>query len=61
MPWQLHLEYEGAIYQLLGHGDPREDNFWDETDRASFLKILARSCAQSDWQMPCLTLNDFIW
>jgi putative transposase len=40
MPRQLRIEYEGAIYHLLSRGDRREDIFWDERDRRSFLEFV---------------------
>jgi putative transposase len=61
MPRQLRIEYEGAIYHLLSRGDRREDIFWDETDRRSFLEFLQRTCARTGWQVHayCLMSNHF--
>jgi len=39
----LRLEFEGAIYHLLGRGNRRQRIFASERDRLEFLKLLARS------------------
>jgi REP-associated tyrosine transposase len=46
---------------LLSRGDGREDIFWDDTDRASFLEFLGRTCQKTDWQVHayCLMSNHF--
>jgi hypothetical protein len=37
MPRQLRIQYEGAIYHLMGRGDRREEIFRDDLDRKSKL------------------------
>ena len=61
MPRQLRIEYEGAIYHLLSRGDRREDIFWDDVDRRSFLQLLEETCARTSWQVHayCLMSNHF--
>lgn len=61
MPRQVRLEYEGAIYHLLSRGDRREDIFWDDADRSSFLATLGATCARTGWQVHayCLMSNHF--
>ena len=39
----LRLEFEGAIYHLLGRGNARQRIFASEHDRVEFLKLLAAS------------------
>lgn len=61
MARQLRLEFEGALYHLLSRGDRREDIFWDEKDRSSFLELLGRCCARTGWEVHayCLMSNHF--
>jgi putative transposase len=61
MARQLRIEYEGAIYHVLSRGDRREDIFWDDGDRASFLELLSQTCGKSAWQVHayCLMSNHF--
>ena len=61
MPRQFRIEYEGAIYHLLSGGDRREDIFWDERDRRSFLGLLEQTCARTGWEVHayCLVNNHF--
>src|SRR5213596_2612259 len=61
MPRQFRIEYEGAIYHLLSRGDRREDIFWDDIDRRSFLQLLEQTCARTGWQVHayCLMSTHF--
>jgi REP element-mobilizing transposase RayT len=61
VPRQLRIEYEGAIYHLLSRGDRREDIFWDDVDRQSFLELLERTCDRTAWEVHayCLMRNHF--
>ena len=61
MPRQLRIEYEGAIYHLMSRGDRREDIFWDDLDRKSFLQTLGAACQKCAWQVHayCLLGNHF--
>ena len=61
MARQLRIEYEGAICHVLSRGDRREDIFWDDGDRASFLELLSQTCGKSAWQVHayCLMSNHF--
>jgi hypothetical protein len=38
----LRLEFEGAIYHLLGRGNARQRIFASERDRIEFLKLLRK-------------------
>jgi putative transposase len=61
VPRQLRIEYEGAIYHLLSRGDRREDIFWEDRDRQTFLRLLEQTCARTGWQVHayCLMSNHF--
>lgn len=37
-PWRI--EYEGAIYHVLGRENERRDIFWGEGDQVLFLTVL---------------------
>ncbi|MEE9523242.1 MAG: transposase [Thermodesulfovibrionales bacterium] len=39
----LRIQYEGAVYHITCRGNERRDIFRDETDRKTFLDILAKS------------------
>ena len=47
----LRIEYPGAIYHLLSRRDRREDIFWDERDRRSFLELLEQIAPPTGWQV----------
>ncbi|MDQ2867372.1 MAG: transposase [Verrucomicrobiota bacterium] len=55
------MEFEGAMYHLLSRGDRRENIFWDDKDRESFLALLGRCCGRTGWQVHayCLMSNHF--
>jgi hypothetical protein len=54
MPRQLRIQYEGAIYRLMGRGDWREEIFRDDLDREDFLKTLAAAVITNRHQQrPC--------
>ena len=39
----LRLEFEGAIYHLLGRGNARQRIFEGEEDRSEFLSLIEKS------------------
>ncbi len=39
----LRLEYEGAVYHLLGRGNARQRIFEGQGDRARFLSLIEKS------------------
>jgi putative transposase len=39
---KLRVQYPGAIYHLMNHGDRRERIFKDDADRARFLESLGQ-------------------
>jgi hypothetical protein len=45
MPRQLHIQYEGAIYQFMNRGDLREPIFQTDFDRLNFLHTLGETCS----------------
>src|SRR6516164_3488250 len=61
MARQLRIQYEGAIYHLMSRGDRREEIFWDNLDRKSFLQSLGAACQKTGWQVHawCLMSNHF--
>jgi putative transposase len=61
MPRQLRIQYEGAVYHLMSRGDRREEIFWDDLDRTSFLQRLGAACQKTGWQVHayCLMNNHF--
>jgi len=58
---QLRIQYEGAIYHLMSRGDRREEIFYDDLDRKSFLQTLGLTCQKTGWQVHayCLMSNHF--
>ena len=61
MPRKLRIEYPGAIYHVMSRGDRRENIFWNDQDRESFLLALSEACAKTEWQVHayCLMRNHF--
>jgi REP element-mobilizing transposase RayT len=61
MPRQRRIQYEGAIYHLTSRGDRREEIFWDDLDRKSFLQTLGAACQKTGRQVHayCLMSNHF--
>lgn len=61
MPRPLRIEYEGARYHVMSRGDRREAIFFDDRDRAEFLRALGQACEKTGWQVHayCLMTNHF--
>ncbi len=57
MPRKLRLEYPGAMYHLMGRGDPREDIFLDDVDRQDLIETLAEACQKTGWQAQAYCLS----
>jgi putative transposase len=57
----LRVEYPGAIYHVMNHGDRREAIFKDDQDRIKFIATLAEVCEKTGWQVHayCLMNNHF--
>ena len=57
----LRLEFPGAVYHLTARGDRREDIFLDDTDRQTFLELLAKEIRQQRWRLYayCLMGNHY--
>ena len=57
----LRLEFPGALYHLTARGDRREDIFLDDTDRQTFLDLLAKEIRQQRWRLYayCLMSNHY--
>src|SRR6266478_6124456 len=61
MARKLRIQYEGAIYHLMGRGIHRDVVFRSKNDRELFLKTLGEACSKTDWQVHawCLMGNHF--
>ena len=61
MPWEMRVQYPGAIYHVMSRGDRQENIFVDDVDRQDFLKTLAEACQRTGWQVHacCLMSNHF--
>ena len=57
----LRIEFPGALYHVTSRGDRREDIFFDDTDRAALLNVVAQSMARFDAQVLayCLMGNHY--
>ena len=57
----LRLEFPGAVYHLTARGDRRADIFLDDTDRWTFLNLLAKEIRQQRWRLYayCLMSNHY--
>ncbi len=51
VPRKLRLEYDGATYPLMNHGDRKELIFFDDQDRQRFAATLGEICQKSGWQI----------
>lgn len=47
----LRLEIAGGLYHVTSRGDRREDIYHDDTDRQTWLSILAQTCERHNWQI----------
>ncbi len=63
MARELRVEYAGAIYHVMNHGDRRELIFMDDAGRQRFVETLGEVCAKTGWQIPAYVLmpNHFHW
>ncbi len=52
----LRLEFEGAIYHLLGRGNDRQAIFASDVDRTKFLEMLAASASRFDVEVHAFVL-----
>jgi REP element-mobilizing transposase RayT len=61
MSRQLRIEYGGAIYHVMSHGDRHEAIFLYDEDRRRFLKTLGEACGRCGWLVLafCLMGNHF--
>ena len=51
MPRRLRLEYPGAIYHLIAHGNGRQDIVNDDDDRDRLRDYLGRATIRSGWRV----------
>ncbi len=54
----LRIEFAGALYHVMTHGNAHEAIFLDEQDRTVFLASLARTCARFRWKLWAYCLMD---
>ena len=61
MPRPLRIQYAGARYHVMSRGDRHEAIFYDDRDRAEFLRTLGVACGKSGWEVHayCLMTNHF--
>jgi len=57
----LRIEYPGALYHITARGNAREDIFWDEGDRETFLEVYAQVSRRVNWMCHayCLMANHY--
>ena len=57
----LRLEFAGALYHVTSRGDRQEDIYLDDTDRETFLDVLAEVCDRFNWIVHayCLMTNHY--
>ena len=57
----LRIEYPGALYHVTARGNAREDIFWDEGDRETFLEVYAQVSRRVNWMCHayCLMANHY--
>ena len=57
----LRIDFPGALYHVTSRGDRREDIFFDDTDRAALLNVVAQGMARFDAQVLayCLMGNHY--
>ena len=61
MARKLRIQYPGAVYHIINHGDLQEAIFEDDSDRERFLETLGEVCLKTGWQVHayCLMGNHF--
>jgi len=57
----LRIEFAGACYHVMAHGNAREPIFLDDQDRQTFLDGVASACERFDWVLwaYCLMGNHY--
>ena len=50
MARSIRIEYPGAFYHVMARGNRREPIFWNEEDRAVFLRTLGEACGMTGWR-----------
>lgn len=54
----LRIEYPGAVYHITARGNARQNIFVNDTDRTSFLEILAETTMRYNWLCHAYCLMD---
>ena len=47
----LRIEYPGALYHVTSRGDGRENIYFNDDDRRTWLDVLAHSCDRFNWRI----------
>jgi len=58
MASKLRIEYAGAFYHVMNHGDGRQAVFEDDEDRQRFLETLAEACQKTAWRIHAYCLME---
>jgi REP element-mobilizing transposase RayT len=58
MSRNIRIEYPGAFYHVMNHGDGRQVIFENDEDRLGFLETLAEVCQKTRWQIHAYCLMD---
>ena len=54
----LRLEFPHALYHVTSRGDRRESIYHDDTDRQSWLEVLAKVCKRFNWTVHAYCMMD---
>ncbi len=54
----LRIEYPGALYHVTSRGDRRDDIFYDDDDRLSWLEVFSHVCSRFNWRCYAWCLMD---
>jgi len=51
MPRSIRMQFPGAFYHVMAHGNRRETVLHDDDDRRFFLATLSGACAMIGWKV----------
>lgn len=54
----LRIEFAGAVYHIMAHGNGGDAVFRDDEDRAAFLSVLSEVCGEARWRVLCYCLME---
>lgn len=58
MPRMLRVEFEGAMYHVMGRGNNGQPIYLGDPDREAFVKTLAECCRMTGWRIHAYVLMD---